>query len=144
MKPQGINNTLAIVDCFDQNLKINGEGDSGALIMSVPVAWKNGATTQRVPSPDADRLEELTVYGMVLGYYESDDKRVTRTIASRLGDILLMQSELFGSNDVNFVPVVYQSEASSECASAYAVQATCDSVHELQASSDSAYATGFK
>lgn len=64
-------NTMSIVDIERQSTKLNDAGDSGALVTSVP--------------NDSD---EIFVFGMVIGYYESNDGSQSSTVATRLWDVL--------------------------------------------------------
>jgi hypothetical protein len=67
----GLFNTMSIVDLEQQSTRLNDSGDSGALVTSVP--------------GDSD---EIFVYGMVIGYYESFDGTLSNTVATRLCDVL--------------------------------------------------------
>ena len=69
----GLYNTLSIVAPDNSWSRVNNPGDSGALVISVP---------------DPKVGNELLVYGMVIGYFESDDGTQSKTVATRLGDIL--------------------------------------------------------
>ena len=70
----GLYNTLCIVDPDNSWSRVNNPGDSGALVISVP-------------DPTA-AAKEVVVYGMVIGYFETDDGTESKTIATRLWDIL--------------------------------------------------------
>ena len=70
----GLYNTLCIVDPDNSWSRVNNPGDSGALVISVP-------------DPSA-ACNEVVVYGMVIGYFETDDGSESKTIATRLWDIL--------------------------------------------------------
>lgn len=72
-KPWNLFNTLCIT-CPKLSLKVTGEGDSGALVISHPIQSED----ERV----------LWVYGMVIGYWESEDKSVTHTVATRLWNVM--------------------------------------------------------
>jgi len=75
----GLYNTLSIVDPDNNWSRVNNPGDSGALVISVP-------------DPNVHR--EIMVYGMVIGYFESDDGTQSKTIATRLWDILSYVSKI--------------------------------------------------
>jgi len=69
----GLFNTMAIVDPEQEtHTRINSQGDSGALVISVPDPTRS----------------EVDVYGMVIGYFESDDGSLSKTVATRLADVL--------------------------------------------------------
>jgi len=69
----GLYNTLSIVDPDNNWSRVNNPGDSGALVISVP---------------DPTISSEIVVYGMVIGYFESEDGTQSKTVATRLWDIL--------------------------------------------------------
>lgn len=69
----GLHNTMVIVDPTQATqTRVNDPGDSGALVISVPDPTQS----------------EVVVYGMVIGYFESDDRSQSKTVATRLCDIL--------------------------------------------------------
>jgi len=70
---QGLFNTLSVVDPDNGWSRVNSPGDSGALVISVP---------------DPRSSNEVLVYGMVIGYFESDDRLQSTTVATRLWDVL--------------------------------------------------------
>lgn len=76
----GLYNTLTIVDPDHSRSRVNNPGDSGALVISVP------------PDPNVSR--EVVVYGMVIGYFESEDGTQSMTVATRLWDVLSSVSKL--------------------------------------------------
>jgi len=69
----GLYNTLSVVDPDNNWSRVNNPGDSGALVISVP---------------DPKVCHEIVVYGMVIGYFESEDGTQSKTVATRLWDIL--------------------------------------------------------
>ena len=69
----GLHNTLSIVNPDNNWSRVNSPGDSGALVISVP---------------DPEVSNEIVVYGMVIGYFESEDGTQSKTVATRLWDIL--------------------------------------------------------
>jgi len=69
----GLYNTLSIVDPDNSWSRVNNPGDSGALVISVPGPSSGG---------------EVVVYGMVIGYFESEDGTQSKTVATRLWDVL--------------------------------------------------------
>lgn len=69
----GLYNTLSIVDPDNKRSRVNSAGDSGALVISVP---------------DPNGSREVIIYGMVIGYFESEDGTQSKTVATRLSDIL--------------------------------------------------------
>jgi len=69
----GLYNTLTIVDPDNNWSRVNNAGDSGALVISVP---------------DPTVTRDVVVYGMVIGYFESEDGTQSKTIATRLWDVL--------------------------------------------------------
>jgi len=69
----GLYNTLSIVNPDNSWSRVNNPGDSGALVISVP---------------DPNVSNEIVVYGMVIGYFESEDGTQSKTVATRLWDIL--------------------------------------------------------
>lgn len=82
-KKCGLFNTLCVVDSDDNPHRISNEGDSGSLILSLPL-----------PSS-----EYLFVYGMVIGYWINDDKTRSHTVATRLWNVLETLSSGDGSLD---------------------------------------------
>jgi len=69
----GLYNTLTIVDLDYSQSRVNSPGDSGALVIS---------------APDANVSRDVVVYGMVIGYFESEDGTQSKTVATRLWDVL--------------------------------------------------------
>jgi hypothetical protein len=91
----GLHNTISIVDRHGKSSRLNDLGDSGALVTSVPD--RNG--------PDV-----LYVYGMVIGYYESQDGLQSNTVAIRLWDVLQCISD---SPELNF-GTAYQTDSETD------------------------------
>lgn len=81
----GLYNTLSIVDPDNRWSRVNNPGDSGALVTSVP---------------DPDSSREIVVYGMVIGYFESEDGTQSTTVATRLWDILSYVDKMSQCRDV--------------------------------------------
>jgi len=82
----GLYNTMSIVDIDCQSARLNESGDSGALVTSIP-----------------GQAEEIFVYGMVIGYYESQDGTSSNTVATRLWDVLeCLVSQPEHSLDIDF------------------------------------------
>jgi len=75
----GLYNTLTIVDLDKSWSRVNNPGDSGALVISVP---------------DANVSRDVVVYGMVIGYFESADASQSKTVATRLWDVLNFISKI--------------------------------------------------
>lgn len=73
LKKDDLYNTLRIVRAEGTPEKIAGEGYSGALVLSRPAPHSG---------------DQLLVYGMVIGYWESDEKDRSHTVATRLWNIL--------------------------------------------------------
>jgi len=74
----GLYNTLTIVNPYNWS-RVNNPGDSGALVISLP-------------DPNVSR--HVVVYGMVIGYFESDDGTQSKTVATRLWDVLNVVSKM--------------------------------------------------
>jgi len=83
----GLYNTLSIVDPDNNWSRVNNPGDSGALVVSVP---------------DPNVSIEIVVYGMVIGYFESEDGTQSKTVATRLWDILTYVNKLSQFHAVPF------------------------------------------
>ena len=87
----GLYNTLSIVDPDNNWSRVNNPGDSGALVISVP---------------DPNVSSEIVVYGMVIGYFESEDGTQSKTVATRLWDILNYVNKM---SQFHVVPVSFES-----------------------------------
>ena len=85
LKDVSLFNTFKIIspDC---EARITEDGDSGALVLS----------------PFVSSRGKLLVYGMVIGYWESEESIKSHTVAIRLWDVINELS--FTTSDVNFSP----------------------------------------